>query len=69
MNPNSPECITCRYKFVNKFDTNYFIAYTLVNHLSLDEYKAYDFISRLKDVYKNIPGLLELGTFTFSKVE
>jgi len=65
-NPKDAVCNECRYKFANKFDTNYFIVYTLVNNM--DNIKDYTFVDRLKDVYKNIPGLLRLGNFKFSKV-
>jgi len=58
------ECNACREKFVRKFDTNYFIPYTLVS--SLDK-KNYTLKDRLKDVYKNIPDLLELNSFVFLK--
>lgn len=53
----------CKYKFINKFDTNYFIAYTMVD--KLEWLKSYNYLDRLKDTYKNISWLLQIWKFTF----
>ena len=61
------DCNSCRYKFANKFNTNYFVVYTLI--WDLDKLRKYWFISRLKDVYTNIPGIVKLWQFKFSKLD
>jgi hypothetical protein len=69
-NPNSKECISCKYNFINKFDSNYFIAYTMVNKLYENiNWKNYSLLDRLQDVYKNIAWILELWKFTFNRIE
>jgi len=58
----------CKYNFINKFNTNYFIAYTMVDNTHfLANLTNYTYIDRLKDVYKNISWLLQLWNFTFKK--
>ena len=56
----------CKFKFINTFNTNYFIAYTLVSRLDLESYTLLD---RLKDVYNNLPPVLQMQSFTFNKNE
>ena len=56
--------LDCKYKFITKFDTNYFVWYTLVDKLGEINYSLID---RLKDVYNNIPAVLQLGKFAFTK--
>ncbi len=56
----------CKYKFINKFNTNYFIAYTMVDKLGKINYSL---LERLKDVYNNLPSILQLDKFTFTKNE
>jgi len=58
---DSPEC---KYKFIDKFNTNYFIAYTFVDNLWKIDYSLLD---RLKDVYNNLPTVLQLSKFNFIK--
>ena len=55
----------CKYDFIDKFDTNYFIAYTMID--KLDNLTNYTYLDRLKDVYKNISWLLQIWQFTFKK--
>lgn len=57
---------TCKFNFINKFDTNYFIAYTMVD--KFNNINDYTFLDRLKDVYKNISWLLEIWKFTFKNL-
>jgi hypothetical protein len=59
--------LECQYKFLDKFNTNYFIAYTLVDKINM--LSNYTLLDRLQDVYNNIPGLLRLGQFSFSKLD
>jgi len=54
----------CKYRFVEKFNTNYFIAYTLVDNLGKIDYSLLD---RLKDVYNNLLTVLQLSKFNFIK--
>ena len=55
----------CKMKFIEKFNTNYFIAYTMVDRLGEINYSL---LQRLKDVYNNIPNVLQLGKFMFTKL-
>ena len=55
----------CKYDFIDKFDINYFIAYTMVD--KLDNLTDYTYLNRLKDVYKNISWLLQIWNFKFKK--
>jgi len=50
----------CRVKFIDKFWTNYFIWYTMV-----EQANDYSLLSRLKDVYRNLSWLIKLNSFTF----
>ena len=63
---NKPIDFVCKYKFINKFNTNYFIAYTMVDNLWQINYSL---LQRLKDVYNNLPSVLQLNKFTFTKNE
>jgi len=56
---------TCKIKFIRKFNTNYFIAYTMVDRLGELNYSLLD---RLKDIYNNVPNVLQLWKFTFTKL-
>jgi len=57
---------SCKAVFIRKFDTNYFIWYTLVWDLS--KYSNYSLKDRLKDIYKNISWFISLWKFTFRKI-
>ena len=52
----------CRIKFIDKFWSNYFIAYTMV---APDP--SYSLLNRLKDIYTNLSWLIKLNSFTFRK--
>ncbi len=56
--------LKCQFKFIDKFNTNYFIAYTLVDKLWKINYSLLD---RLRDVYNNLPAILQLDKFVFTK--
>ncbi len=56
---------SCKHNFIDKFDTNYFIAYTMVD--KLENNIDYSYLDRLKDVYKNISWLLKIWEFTFKQ--
>lgn len=59
----------CKSKFIKKFDTNYFIAYTMVEGLSGKNKLIYTYLDRLKDVYKNISWFIKIWKFTFNKTD
>jgi len=63
---SKPIDFVCKYKFINKFNTNYFIAYTMVDKLWKINYSL---LERLKDVYNNLPSVLQMDKFTFVKNE
>ena len=65
-NKKEPIDFNCKYNFINKFNTNYFIAYTMVDKLwEID----YSLLERLKDVYNNLSSILQLDKFSFVKNE
>jgi len=55
----------CKYNFINKFETNYFIAYTMVD--KLDILNNYTYLDRLKDIYKNMSWMLQIWEFEFKQ--
>ena len=61
-NSNNSLSSDCRIKFINKFWTNYFIWYTMVN-----PDVNYTLLDRLKDVYTNLSWLIKLNSFSFRK--
>ena len=61
---HSPIDNICKFKFLSKFDSNYFIAYTMVDKLWQIDYSLID---RLRDVYNNLAGIISLWKFTFVK--
>jgi len=62
---NSDLSDNCKMKFIKKFNTNYFIAYTMVDRLGELNYSLID---RLKDIYNNVPNVLQLWKFMFTKL-